>query len=244
LEVQLRPDPRKVHGWPVLVSILQSEHKTMGDLVILTSSRSVARWARGACHAAGRLGTRQWMLPAVLWVSHSKVDRLLDPRNPRLAFFAAWAMRNRYGPRAQQVVQAALRITDLLPERLRLSQTRAIFGVLNRRLRSTLKENTMAIDESKLPPLPDWYVQLERKLEARGEAKGELKAKRAALLAIFKARGLTPAPEEKAQLLQCADAATLDQWIVRAIDSSSVKDALGLKPVRSRKPPAAGAQAC
>jgi hypothetical protein len=246
LEVQLRPDPRKVHGWPVLVSVLQYEHDTMGDLVILTSSRHVARWARGTCRSLGRLGTRQRVRPTVLWVSSGKVHRLLDPANPRLAFFAAWAMRKRYSPRAQRVVQEALRITDLLPEPLRRSQKQAIFGVLNQRLRSKLKENTMAIDESKLPPLPDWYVELERKRKAREEAweqvRGELKGRREALFTIFKVRGLTPLPKQQAQIHNCLDAPTLDRWIARAVDASSVKDVLGSKPLRGRRPLAAGAQ--
>jgi hypothetical protein len=234
---QLRLDRRKARRWPVLVGILLNEHDAMGDLLILTPYRHVAQWASNACREAGPLGTQNRMMPAVLCISDDKVDSLLDEACPRLAFFAAWAMHKRYGPRAQAVVEKALRITNTLPRSLRTEQTHAIFDVLNKRLLSKLKEKPMPQRLSKIPEsafLNQWWSELqaigESIGEARGEVRGKAEGKREDLLMIFDARGLRLSVKEKARILECTDIPTLDLWLADALRASSVKATLARAP--------------
>lgn len=216
----------------------------MGDLVVLTPSRSVARWARNVCLEVGPHGTRNRMLPINLWVSDKKVHCLLNEAYPRLAFFAAWAMHDRYGPRAQRVVEKALRITNLLPDGLRQRQAHAIFDVLNKRLRAEMKETPMLLN-TKIPESPflnQWLAELRVIAQAQAEAEIEAKTRRDALLTIFQARGLTVSPREKNRILKCADPATLHHWLAAAVHAPSVKQALASTPAqspnRTSQPPA------
>lgn len=59
--------------------------------------------------------------------------------------------------------------------------------------------------------------------EARGEAHGNVIGRRAALIAILEARGMTPDGTASAQI-DAADLATLDHWIRRAATASSLDE--------------------
>jgi hypothetical protein len=236
LEVQLWLDPQKTCRWPLLMGVLIGEYGTVGDLVILTPNRAVAQWAARTCDGEGLLGTVHRIVPTVLWVSEDKLDCLLDEACPRLAFFAAWAMHDRHGPRAESVVRKALRITELLPEPLRTTQTQAILGVLNERLLLKVKEKPMGLNVDPFPETPwlrQWRLELEAAGVVRGLAEGKVEGKREALFTILKARGMNASPREQAQILQCSDLVTLNQWIAGAACASSVKAALASVP----KPP-------
>jgi hypothetical protein len=124
VEIQRRIDLAKVHRWPVLLNQLQKQQTCMGDLWVLTACSSAARWAHRACDQLGPNGTVVRATPVVLLIGAEHVDVLLDREHPTLAFFAAWAMQNRYGPEAEHVVERALRMTARLPTALRQAQRR------------------------------------------------------------------------------------------------------------------------
>ena len=52
---------------------------------------------------------------------------------------------------------------------------------------------------------------------AEGEAKGEARGKAEAILRLLEARHLNASQEQRAQVMSCTDAATLDLWFDRAI---------------------------
>lgn len=74
------------------------------------------------------------------------------------------------------------------------------------------------LQELKLPS----YSQGLAEGEARGEARGEAKA----LLTILAERGLTLTEVQQRQVIECADLATLDHWLKRALSAASVDDLL------------------
>jgi hypothetical protein len=205
----------------------------MGDLWVLTARRSVARWARLACRATGPAGTALQIVPIVLLLTDEQAAGLLDERHPKLAFFAAWAMQNRRGPRAEQVVERALELTRKLPKALRRRQKKDILAVLDERLLTTLKEKIMTATRDLESP---WYRELRLELEAIGQVEG----KRDALLTILKTRGLLrrSAAASREQIRACSDPATLDRWISRASTASSLEEALA--PARPRRTTPAG----
>ncbi len=247
VEVQNDRDEAKRRRWPTLLSVLNDGSEVAGDLVILTTSRAVAAWAREAAHVTGPLGTRMTVTPVVLLLTEEVIEKLLDEDHPALAFFAAWAMRERHGPEAQEVVRRAISVTEKLEPPLREAQQRAILQVLSEQMLARLKE--VAMDVSKLPPetplmreVREGYVALvsraraEGKIEgqAEGEAKGkfegkaegEAKGKAEALLAVLTARGLLVPAAERARIAACSDLATLDRWIAQAVVAKSLDAAL------------------
>jgi hypothetical protein len=68
LEVQHDVDATKRRRWPLAASVLLDEHRAMGELLVLTHRRRVARWAAHAIVWRGPYGTRLALEPLVLWV--------------------------------------------------------------------------------------------------------------------------------------------------------------------------------
>ncbi len=56
---------------------------------------------------------------------------------------------------------------------------------------------------------------------AEGEAKGKAEALRAAIVALFSARALPLSEHGRAQIMSCADVATLVRWHARAATAVS-----------------------
>ncbi len=225
IEVQLEIDHEKRRRWWLATALLCDQHGVMGDLVVVTTRRSVARWAGRIGHAPGPLETRIALEPVVVLLDSASVDTLLDPARPELAFFAACAMKDRHGPVARRVVMRALELSASLPPDLRSEQTRAIYNVLSEPLIAWLRERLMNTQNLPEPPAQRALrEELEARAEARGKAEGEARGKAEgeargkaeALLAFLSARGLVATDTERSYVAACADGAVLDGWIRRA----------------------------
>ena len=96
-EVQNRRDNTKARSWLVAMATLRHTHRRMGDLIVITASASVARWAATVAHERGSAGTTSRLSPVVLLLDRRRVAELLDPARPELALCAAWAMQKRHG---------------------------------------------------------------------------------------------------------------------------------------------------
>jgi hypothetical protein len=118
-ELQNAVDPEKARRWLLAAGMMVNETRAMGEVVIMTASRSVARWARRIAHVCGPLGTDLALRPLVLLVTGKQVQALLDEVRPELALFAAWAIQHCHGAAARNVVERALSITARLTEPLR-----------------------------------------------------------------------------------------------------------------------------
>jgi hypothetical protein len=131
VEMQRGIDPGKRRRWPLAASLLFDQTGTLGEVIVITARRAVARWAERVAHARTRLGTELQLKPVVLHLGAAESKALLDERHPELALFAAWAMQHRYGPKARDVVERAFELTERLPRALRGAQRRAILSVLS-----------------------------------------------------------------------------------------------------------------
>jgi hypothetical protein len=222
LEVQDDDDQDKARRWPLLVSVLHSQRRCMGDLIVLTCKRHVARWALRVCDATGPLGTTLRLKPTVLLLRGDTIASLLDQTHPELAFFAAWAMQHRHGRSAANVVRKALDLTDTLPEPLRRARVQSILGVLGPRLARSLKETIM--DMHRTPQTP-WMREM-RAMKLELVAKGKAQGKRDALLTFLETRGFKLSPEVRRQIRSCSDLALLDHWISCAATATTIEQAL------------------
>lgn len=225
IELQNRKDESKCRSWPLAVSVLL-QRDGMGDVVVITASRSVAAWARGAAHHRGEQGTSLGLTPVILLLSKAQVAMLLDPARPELAIFAVWAGCRGHGPDAHGVAKRALELTGVLPAPLREAQTRAILALLNQQLAASLKE--MAMDVDKIPETKTsraFRIFLEKRGEAQ-EAQGRAEGRRDALLRVLATRGLSPTKAERASIAAITDVAALDRCIEAAVTAASVADVL------------------
>ena len=240
LELQRKVDPDKRRRWLLAASVLLNQTGVLGDVLVITARRSVARWARRVAHVATGLGTRLALTPVVFHLGVATVKLLIDEQHPELAQFAAWAMHHRHGPKAREVVEQAIEVTRRLPEPLRESQIHAILGMLSNRMLAALREQTMNL--SKIPERPavrELRLLLEGHAraqgEAEGEARGEARGMRAALLTLLEARGLALSDGERASIEASTDVNQLRQWIGRAATAASTRAVLAAKPARRRR---------
>ena len=227
VELQNRQDERKCRSWPLAASVLL-QREGMGDVVVITASRSVAAWAKRAAHHRGLQGTSLGLTPVVLLLSDNHASTLLDPVRPELALFAVWACCRGNGPSARRVATRALKLTAKLPAPLRDAQRHAIFAMLSEKL---LTE--MAMDISKIPETKASRA-LWRVLEKRGQER-EVQGEARGLLALLAARGLSPTKEERASIAALADLTALDRCIQTAATATSVAEVLASAGVSRRR---------
>jgi hypothetical protein len=218
IELQNRRDESKCRSWPLAVSVLL-QRDGMGDVVVITASRSVAAWAKGAAHHRGERGTSLGLTPVVLLFSKDHASALLDPARPELAIFAVWAGCRGNGPFARGVAKRALELTEALPAPLREGQARAILAMLSQQLLASLKEMAMDVDK-----VPETKASRAFRVffEKRGEAQGEANGRRESLLRVLAARGLSPTKEERASIAALTDVAVLDRCVQAAVTAASV----------------------
>jgi hypothetical protein len=248
VELQNRKDEQKARSWHLATSVLLQRQR-MGDLIVITASRAVASWAGNVATHRGDLGTRKGLEPVVLYLSKKELKRLLDPAAPELALFAVWACCRGAGPEAMQVAKRAIELTEALPPQLQEAQTRAILAMVGKRLLEALQEMAMDVDkilETKASRAFREFCE-KRGREAglaegrqaglnegrqAGLSEGLAKGKRASVLAVLKARGLTPSPAEQEQLAAVTAVDQLDKLLHSAVTATTMEEALA--PLRSR----------
>jgi hypothetical protein len=237
-ELQNDVEPSKLRRLHLAVAILHDATGQLPDVVVLTRSRRVARWARRMEPLKGSLGTRLVLTPIVLYIGDAEAERLLATGHPGLAFFAAWSMQKRAGPHAVAVVKRAIEVVDRQPPELRQPMRRAIYGVSSKRVIALLEGTMIDWNRIQISPrarrLADMHEALVVKAEARGradgeargradgEARGAVHAKAEALLTVLAARGLGVTDPVRARVLACSDVPTLDRWIARAATAVAV----------------------
>jgi hypothetical protein len=88
-EVQHAVNETKRRRWPLVVSVLLDKHRAMGELIVLTHRRRVARWAAEDIVWQGPRGTRLALKPQVLLIDLDAAGRLLNEGDATLALGAA-----------------------------------------------------------------------------------------------------------------------------------------------------------
>jgi hypothetical protein len=222
IELQNRKDDSKCRSWPLAVSVLL-QRDGMGDVVVITASRSVAMWAKRAAHHRGERGTSLGLTPVILLLSQNYATALLDPARPELAIFAVWAGCRGHGPEARRVAKRAIELVEEMPAPLQDAQARAILAMLSQQLLASFKEKPM--DVNKVPETDvsrAFRVFFERRGEARGEAQGEANGRRESLLRVLAARGFSPTKDERASIAALTDVAVLDRCVQAAVTAASV----------------------
>ena len=193
VEVQNAPDPDKQRRWLLAAGVLLDQTGALGDVIVITARRAVARWARTVAHVSTPLGTRLELTPVVLHVSPETCERLLTEAQPELALIATWAVAHRHGPAARKVVERAIEVTEKMPTELQEAQRDAILTLLSERMIAWLKETMMGLEKI---PMSTGRAEVQGGDARHGRAEG----KREALLFLLGARGLRVTEEERATI--------------------------------------------
>lgn len=222
VEVQRQRDEEKARRWPLAMAAMGNAHGTAGQLVVLTASATVARWARRVAMHRGPEG--YWGVePTVLRLGYAEAEALLERGPPDLVFFAAWAVQGRRGPRARAIVVRALaRVSEVGDERLRARLRESILAVLDPRLVKTVRREAM-IDLDQIPKNPA-VEQWKAELRAEGRVEGQARM----LVRLLRRRGLVVSAEAEARLLATTDLARLDRWADHALVVTSVDELLAV----------------
>ncbi len=169
----------------------------------------------------GAGGTRLALAPIVVSLTGAEAETLLATGRPELAFFAAWAVHDRSGPKARRVVERAIATVERSEsEPLRAALVRSILNVLDAPMIERLREKWI-MNANAIPESPAFRA-LRLELEAIGEARGEKRA----LLRVLGARGLPVSESQRAHIESCTDVAALDGWLERAVSVASVDELL------------------
>ena len=169
LELQHAVDADKRHIWPFVTAALLQQHGAMGDIVVLTASGRVARWAKKVARQKGPLGSTLSLVPRVLYIDLDFAEQLVECEDADLAVLATWAIQARFGPRAQSIARAAVRRTEKLPARLRAGRRRAMFQMFSAKMLAFFEE--LLVRQTELPE-SQGYRKWKKKVLAEGEVKG------------------------------------------------------------------------
>lgn len=97
--MQRQRDEEKARRWLLAMAVMGDRFGPNGELIVITASAAVARWARHvASHKTG--ATRWGVVPTVLLMGPAEADAILAKGPPEMAVFAAWVTQGRKGRRA------------------------------------------------------------------------------------------------------------------------------------------------
>jgi hypothetical protein len=215
LEVQSAIDADKLWSWPVYATTFRARLRCRVELVVLTPSRSVARWAsqpvelaEGWGWAPRVLGPEQ--IPRVTSVEQARA-------NPELAELSVLVHPEVDVARA--TIDAAAQLDE---ERRTLYTDLALFGLDP----TTRAELEIAMDLTNYEfksPLFKGKIEAAR---AAGTEAGTLRSKAEDVLTVLTARGLAVSDEQRARVLASRDLQMLERWLIRAATRSSMDEVL------------------
>ncbi len=229
VEVQLQQDPDKARRWPLMMALMTNRYGLDGDLVVITRSAAVARWACGVGLHQGRFRTAWGVAPTVLRLGEAEAQRVLDDGPPEMAAVAAWIVEGRDDEAAERIVRRAFeRVAEVPDPTLRDLLTEGILQRIGPRLAAHWRD--AMVDLSNLPKNPvieAWKAELRDEGRSEGRDEGMLRADREALLLVLRERGFYASPDHVRRIETTADRDQLHRWTARAVRAASLDEVFG-----------------
>ncbi|MCS6900185.1 MAG: hypothetical protein RMJ98_10585 [Myxococcales bacterium] len=189
--------------WPLLLSEVERQVGSSGDLLVLTSSRDTARWARKVLQQEGPLGTRRTLVPAVLRVGLDEAEALLAGPMPHAALISAWGIQRKDGPRTRAALAKILGRIDEIPGAERSWWLWATLQLLS----ATQLAHIRAMRNDL--PRSEAFSQFVSAVEAQAEARGKARS----LLRFLELRKIPLSPEQRSFIEGCTDLPTANRWV-------------------------------
>jgi len=223
-EVQLDWDEDKLYSWPAYICGLRSRLRCPVLLIVITMKRSVARRCAAPIDLDGQ--GRSTIAPWV--IGPSEVPAVIDPDQadamPELAVLSVIAHAE--DPEAVEIGRSALAAAAKLDEERARFYADMVYAYIGEAARKVL-EATMGLQnyEYQSDFAKRFIAQGRAEGRDEGRAEGEAKGRRATLLAIVEARGLTLTEDQRQRVEACSDPEQLDRW-ARAAAVATTSDAL------------------
>ena len=208
IEPQLRDSQTKRYSWPVYVATARQISKCPAAvLIVLCPDPAEA----AKCRQLIRTGHPGFDLAPIVIDSSAPPGRD-GTGGPYLTVFAASMggidLESEPGARRVLDAMASAEVSDA--DRLRM--TTIILTLASDAARQILEAmmTTSEYEKTFIERIHDQGI-------AEGEARGEARGKAEAILRLLEARHLNASQEQRAQIMSCTDAASLDLWFDRAI---------------------------
>lgn len=211
-----RDDARRAR-WPQLITELAARYGAPGELLVLTASGKLARWAHRAVTQRGPLGTTLRLRPLVALVGLDLAEELLSDEHPEHAVFSAWATHHKHGPRSLHIARRALLLADRVDEPYRALHQQATLRVLP--LSTLMDLISMTPDDL---PESEAFAQFKQTLFTEAAAHGRA----GALLRFLSLRGVALSDEQKEHIERCRDLSVVDAWVERVFAASTTGEML------------------
>lgn len=217
-EPQRQIDDAKRTTWPQLLAMVNHQRKCMGDLIVITHKRSVARWAGKLMKFTGPLGTILHYRAKVILIDSVAAEQLLQVGRYPEAMAAAWAVHDRRGNSATKLASRALKVVlNTAPEPLLLPLSYSILYSLHPALAAkviqVMKNDSEPTERDKV-----------RHLFADFIAQGKAEGLREALIAALSRRGIAVSKTATQRIEHCTDAAQLQRWLLNAMTAEKLRD--------------------
>jgi hypothetical protein len=216
VEVQLRPDHDKRASWNVYAASAHHEHRCLAVLLVVTTSRSVERWA-ATLPSITYPGTG--IVPIV--IGPSALPRIADAvtarAQPWLAILGTLAHAR--APAATELVEPARKALDALHgEDVEL--TSYLWDTIGRAFEGEARkqwEDAMLKDyEFESPALRKILSASEAKGEVRGRVEGRVEGRAEDVLVFLAARGIDVPSDLADRVRACRDLDVLGRLVRRA----------------------------
>lgn len=211
IETQRRIEPIKLESWPAYMWLVRALYHCECRVLVITTSRKVAAWARQPIHNGPGSVTQVSVL------GPEAFPRISDPHearaNPALAALSAAMYAG--DPDALPIQRAALIATRDLPEADVLLYCSLIFRGKNAKLVKRILEDLMQ-QQGQQQPRTGFRAYLAL-LEAETAARVEAHARAEILLRLLEQRGVKVTRSTRARILACQDVAQLDAWLDRVL---------------------------
>lgn len=218
LEVQLDAKPEKLGTWPVYVAAARARFHCPACLVVVTTKRPVANWAKSAIV----VGPGAHLQPIVIGPHDIPAieDGAAARKVPELAILSAVAHAKDADPGlAARVAFAALTACLELDNERALSYADVVRALLTHTARAALDIIMQA------PQHREFQSEFAKRYVAAGKAAGKAEGKAAgkaeSVLRILARRGIEVTEVQRALVLGSADVEELERWLDRAIVAQS-----------------------
>lgn len=216
VEAQLQEDARKHYTWPLYAIAARARHECPFIVLVVTLDTQVALWASRPIDLGDGMMFRPRVIgpdaiPKLTDADHGKYD-------PQLAVLSAIAHGRGDLDTAVQIGRVAYGAVSTLSD----DNQRLLYSALITRSLSDAAREVLAVHPLLKPLLQELKLPSYSQGLAEGEARGEAKA----LLTILAERGLLLTEAQRRRVVECADLATLDHWLKRALSVASADELL------------------
>ncbi|MFO7567006.1 MAG: hypothetical protein R6X02_30455 [Enhygromyxa sp.] len=212
VEVQLRPDPKKLFTWVEYLAAARREYRCAAEVLVFSPRPRVIRWAHRLFTAESHLRPRLFGQDQIPVVDDESAARAQPVQAILAAVFHAKSDRIVDHAAAAVVALNALPAW-LRPEYIALLRETIAEDVMDKVLEKLAREAQEEADEA---VIGTWaYNRGRRRGHEEGLEEGRLQALRESLWLLVELRGLAVDEQQRATVESCCDSDQLHRWLIR-----------------------------